>query len=134
MKSDKTTHLASLALDLASKFQAFHSPIGGKRQHRYPKELIESACVAYKSGVPRKDLVKITGVAWGGLQRWFKKSPASKKPRRLKVVAGFAEEKMSASCQQNILIRLKSGVVIELPDVDCLSVSFLKTLSVLEVA
>ena len=74
MKLDKTTHLASLAVDLASKSQEFHSQGEGKRQHRYPKELIESACVAYKSGVPRKDLVRLTGVSWGGLQRWFKKS------------------------------------------------------------
>ena len=135
MKLDKTADLAALSQNLSSSFQTFRSQTASTLSRRYPKELIESTCKAYLSGVPRKELVKITGVSWANLKRWFQKSPASKKPRQLKVVVESSVSLEAPTLShQNILIRLKSGVVIELPGVECLTLPFLKTLSVLEVA
>jgi len=136
MKSDKATHFESLSKNLAAQFQKFHEHVAPRtRSLRYPQELIESACDAYKQGVPRKMLVKSTGLSSANLNRWFQKSSPFKKPRRLKVVdeTVVTQDNLPLS-SQTILIRLKSGVVIELPSVECLSVPFLKTLSVVEVA
>jgi hypothetical protein len=118
--------IAALQTEIQSRFAEFNKLNPASSKRRYPRELKELIGRARVKGVRSAVLCRLSGLSSSAVHRYSKTSePKPLRPRRLTIV----DTKVTRSVSAPVVIRLSSGVVIELRDGDELSFNLLKTLS-----
>ena len=130
-----------LEREIKKRFADFGRINPPSKTRRFPSDLVEIVCRATIQGIDTPTLCQWTGASAATINRWLKKTEAKvKQPRRLEVIHDRPAELQlappgpSASCLHSaVIVRLPSGVTIELRDSRALHGDFLKALSTLEV-
>jgi len=117
----------NLQAEIKRRFAEFNRSSAPSKGRRYPDALQELACRAVSDGIPPAEVRRLTGLSPTALSRWIK-AAKPKVPRRLKVV-GVVSPKPASSL---VVVRLPSGVSIELSNADALSAGLLVSLATLE--
>lgn len=133
MKLVRVPETDSLLAEVKKRFADFHRSRPPAKGRRYPVDLRHLVCNAAAVGIKLSELSRLTGLSVTGLSRWVPKAstaPAAA-PRRLEVVA--ADEAVSSIPALPIVVRLPSGIIIELADGRALTTGLLAALSAPEV-
>lgn len=117
---------------IKNRFSEFNRRSSPSRGRRYPAELRELVCRGIAVGIRLVDMKQLTGMSLGAIRSAVAQAKPGKplKPRRLKVVGLPAEMRPPSS---PVIVRLQSGVSLELPHASMLSPALLHSLASLEV-
>jgi hypothetical protein len=130
--------LDSLRILIKERFADFNRGSSPSRGRKYPVELRELVCQGSLTGIPPGDLEKLSGMSSTAVKRAMalkasrhpgSARPKPEAPRRLEVVGAVAAGRQPASA---VMIRLPSGVTIDLGDPSGLTTALLGTLAYLE--
>lgn len=136
MKLASAQRKTNIEAQIKAAFAQFNRSIPPSKGRRYPVELQILVRQALVEGLKLSDLSRLTGTSVSVMRRWIKSgnsdlkqaSDKNAQPRRLEVVgADFRKP------QDLTVVRLPSGVSIELPGQASLSRDFLTALAALEV-
>jgi hypothetical protein len=131
MKVVGAQQIDDVRAEVRSRFAEFNRTSSPSKGRKYPKSLKTLVCRALAEGVDLSSLKGLTGVSPSALLRWnqsekvARQTPA-RKPRRLAVVGGEFPEH-----HRPIVVRLPSGISIELGNIAELSSEFLTSLATL---
>jgi hypothetical protein len=136
----KTDSIEKLKLTIKGTFGEFHRKSIRSTGIRYPKELHELIVQGHMAGIGKAELILLSGMSRCSVSnsierkhQYSEKNRGSSEkkvpPRRLEVVPNAAK---SRGPQEPLIIRLPSGVVLELTDETLLTPSLLKTLAGVE--
>ncbi len=119
-----------LQCEIKRRFTEFNRSGPPSQGRRYPRELKELICQAGVQGVKPAILVRLTGLSTSAVTRWLATAaPAPVAARRLAVVDTSPPREVIAP----IIVRLPSGVTLELSDGRSLNSELLAALNTLEV-
>jgi predicted transcriptional regulator len=120
--------IVELQTELKNRFAEFSKINPVLKGRRCPKELKELVFQARGKGLRAAAICKLTGLSSSAVHRYAKsRKPISIRPRRLTIVGAKPEKKLTAP----IIVRLSSGVAIELISEQELSLDLLKRLAAL---
>lgn len=110
--------------EIKQQFAKFSRSHPRNRSRRYPQYLKDLACEALSRGVSPKELRQLTGLSAENLKRWSKPviTPSS---RRLEVIGS----PQATNRVTRAVVRLSSGVTIELTDITSLNGQLLEALA-----
>ena len=128
MKLVSAQHVEDLQTELKKRFAEFNRSSSPSKGRRYPVELHDLVRRAIVQGVPSADVRRLTGLSPTAVMRWAK-AAKPKVPRRLKVVNNDGPRPAAAA----VVVRLPSGVAIELTSASALNPELLASLARLEV-
>ena len=123
--------LSELEARIKNRFAEFNRHSSASRGRKYPPALRELLCEGSAGGISPIELQRLTGVSDSAVRSILAKAKA--KPvasRRLEVVASLAEPQRVLKA---LVVRLPSGVTIELTDATMLTPALLRSLAGLEV-
>lgn len=117
---------------IQNRFSEFNRRSSPSRGRRYPAELRELVCRGIAVGIRLVDMKQLTGMSLSAIRSAVAQAKPGKplKPRRLEVVGLPAEMRPPSS---PVIVRLQSGVSLELPDASMLSPALLHSLASLQV-
>ena len=117
---------------IKKRFSEFNRRSAPSRGRKYPAELRELVCRGMAVGIRLVDMKRLTGMSLAAIRSALSQAKPEKplKPRRLEVVGLPAEMRPPSS---PVIVRLPSGVSLELPDASMLSSALLHSLASLEV-
>ena len=120
-----------LRSEIKKRFSEFNQSGPMTPGRHYPRELKKLACQGAAEGLTVEDFCQLAGVSKVTAQGWWAKGvPATaKRSRRLAVV----DDRPASVSTASVVVRLPSGVTIELADRCALNSSLLSALAVLEV-
>ena len=122
-----------LQSEIKKRFADFNKGSSPSKGRRYPRELKELVCTAGAQGLEPVTICRLTGLSSSAAKRWLAGGgPASFVPRRLAVVDTRAGSRRLSSAAV-VVVRLPSGITIEMSDSRALSADLLAALSSLEV-
>ena len=133
MKLASTTRpLAELETLIKSRFAEFNRQSSASRGRKYPEALRKLVCEGNAAGIGVSDLRRLTGMSQTAI-KWALANAKTRlpAPRRLEVVGSPVFESRPASSP--LIVRLPSGVTIELSDAAQLTSALLRNLASLEV-
>lgn len=116
---------------IKNRFAEFNRQSSPSRGRKYPPELRELICRGSEAGISPMDLRRLSGMSDTAIKSTLAKSKS--KPvawRRLEVVGTAVEPEQRSS---PLIVRLPSGVTIELADATMLTAALLSALGRLEV-
>ena len=131
--------LDSLRALIKDRFADFNRSSKPSRGRKYPVELRELIREGHLTGIPPRDLEELSGMSLTAIKgavalktrrQVVSAPPIPKAPRRLEVVGSAADSRPLSS---SVMIRLPSGVTIDLGDPSGLTPALLVTLANLEV-
>ncbi len=129
--ANATSSLAELETLIKNRFAEFNRHSSPTRGRKYPPALRELVCEGSAAGIRPSDLRRLTGMSETAIKCTLAKAKAKPaKPRRLEVVGLPAEPRQALN---PLIVRLPSGVTIELADSALLTTSLLRSLVGLEV-
>ncbi len=123
--------LSELETRIKSRFAEFNHHSSPTRGRKYPPALRDLVCEGNAAGIRPIDLRRLTGMSQTAIKCTLAKAkskPAA--PRRLEVVGSPAEPQKAWN---PLVVRLPSGVTIELTDAAMLTPTLLLSLAGLEV-
>ncbi len=123
--------LSELETLIKNRFAEFNRHSSATRGRKYPPALRELVCEGSTAGISPSDLRRLTGMSQTAIKCTLAKAkvkPAA--PRRLEVVGSCAEPQKTLNL---FVVRLPSGVTIELTDAAMLTPALLRSLAALEV-
>lgn len=133
MKLVRVSQVDGLQTEIRKRFADFNRSKPPSKGRRYPDELRQLVAQAAAQGIKLSELSRLTGLSSSGVRRWVPKAslalPAA--PRRLEVVG--ADEPLPLVRTAAVVVRLLSGVTIELADGRALTGDLLAALSAPEV-
>jgi hypothetical protein len=130
MKLVHSERVNDLQAEIKTRFAEFNKTSSPSRGRRYPTALKELIGQAGAQGLKTAVLRRLSGLSLSAINRYRATSrPRSLVPRRLTVVGARSGEGATTA----VVIRLSSGVAIELADSRTLSLELLTTLHTLEV-
>ncbi len=135
MKLVRAHQTDDLQSEIKKRFAEFNRSSSPSRGRRHPHELRELVYQAGTQGLKVGTLCRLTGLSRSAARRWLAEGPLKPAippamPRRLSVVV---EPPIKDPRTAPIVVRLPSGVTIELSDGSSLNGELLTTLSSLEV-
>jgi hypothetical protein len=121
-----------LQILIKNRFSEFNRRSAPSRGRKYPTELRELVCRGIAAGIRLVDMKQLTGMSVTAIRFALAKAKPEKslKPRRLEVVGLPAEMRPPSS---PVIVRLPSGVCLELSDASMLSSALLHSLASLDV-
>lgn len=133
MKLVRVPQADGLQAEVKKRFSDFNRQRPPSKGRRYPVELRQLVTQAAAQGVKISELSRLTGLSSSGVRRWVPTASAAKSaaPRRLEVVA--AAEPVPPVPAVAVVVRLPSGVTIELADGRALTGCLLAALGAPEV-
>lgn len=133
MKLVRVPQADGLQAEVKKRFADFNRSRPPSKGRRYPDDLRQLVCQAAALGIKVSELSRLTGLSVTGIRRWVPKASTTlaAAPRRLEVVA--ADETLSPVRALAVVVRLPSGVIIELSDGRALTSGLLAALNALEV-
>ena len=132
MRISQNKIILDLEDEIQRRFDSYNKLNPPKNTRRLPSDLIELLLYAAAEGVKKQTLSQISGVASSTINRWQKCKKTKKiPPRRLEIVR---EEDVEFENRPNLtlaeaIVRLPSGIAIELMNSRSLTRDFLITLS-----
>jgi hypothetical protein len=132
MQSVSPEALGEFQAELKRRFDEFTKVTPASKKRRYPQALKELVRQAREKGLSAATIIRLSGLSLSAVHRYAnlrESKEAIRQPRRLAVVDTRHERIVSA----RIVIRLASGVAIELSDGRALNFDLLKDLSALGV-
>jgi hypothetical protein len=128
MQSVNHDKISTLEAELKDRFAEFHQLNPASNRRRYPRELKALVVQAKEKGLRSATICRLSGLSSSAVHRYSAAGgPKVIQPRRLTIVDTKAAQKGKAP----VVIRLSSGVSIELSDGSGLSPDLLKSLSAL---
>ena len=124
MRLRRANQGGSLDPDIARRFADFNNTNSTPKGRRYPEDLRKLVCQAINGGTKAAEIVRATGLSATALKRWLS-DYRTRLPRRIEVVADPAVVPPTIAA----LVRLPSGVTIELADSRALEPELLASLS-----
>ena len=125
--------LSGLEALIKNRFAEFNRHSSATRGRKYPNALRELVREGGAAGIRPSDLRRLTGMSQTAIKCTLAKAKAKPKvaaPRRLEVVGSPAEP---VKVSNSLVVRLPSGVTIELIDSTMLTPALLRSLAGLEV-
>jgi hypothetical protein len=126
---DSVNHdkISELEAELKDRFAEFNKLNATSSRRRYPRELQDLVVQAKGKGLKSATICLLSGLSACTVHRYLRSGKAKPiAPRRLTIVEPRARQALAS-----VVIRLSSGVAIELSDGRDLSVDLLKNLSAL---
>ena len=130
MKLVRTPTADDLQDEIKKRFAKYNGTRPPSRGRRYPSELKELVCHGGSQGLKVATLCRLTGLSSTAVHRWIKAVPAPPTTARRLAVT---HANPPAAVASPVVVRLPSGVTIELGDSRVLNGDLLATLSTLEV-
>ncbi len=123
--------LAELEALIKNRFVEFNRHSSATRGRKYPPALRDLVCEGNAAGLSPSELRRLTGMSQTAIRCTLAKGKAKPAaPRRLEVVGSPAEPQ---KVLKPLVVRLPSGVTIELTDAAMLTPALLRSLAGLEV-
>jgi predicted transcriptional regulator len=120
--------IVELETQIKDRFAEFTKLNPVSKRRRYPRELKELIFAAKEKGLRAAAICRLTGLSSSAVHRYAKsQKPLTIRPRRLTIEGTKPEKKITAP----IIVRLSSGVAIELSEEQDLSLDLLKRLAAL---
>ena len=128
MKLIRSQPSSDIQSEIKKRFAEFNLTSKPSKSRLYPDDLKALAREAIRQGLKPTTLCRLSGLSMTAIRTWSRADQKSKKPRRIEVIGNSHTARNSSA-----VIRLRSGICIELSDSASLTGDLLAMLSKVEV-